>query len=348
MKMLPLYPAPNVTGNNSYNFVNEPVRDLNETKFDIRLDHNFSVSDTVFARFSYDQAFSAVPGGSNPPSFAEANPFGSSQGIINHGRNIALSETHIFSPTTVNQVSGGYNRIFDYITSQGNRSCQSQIFQIPGANLNCNSSNDCVAPFISCGLTSTQFDGGYWSLGDRGFAPFIGGTDVYSINDTLDLIRGKHDIKVGMGIRANQMNVQTEGFQDGYWIITGLWTNDAVADFLLGLPSLAIHDQTFGGTTTGRRWKIFRPFVQDDWRITRSLTLNLGFAWNLTTPTSEVDNRQTDFNPANWTVPDPRPKHGQVGGHSVRQKSSRAAHRAGLEAIRQGQHGDPRRIRHLS
>jgi Carboxypeptidase regulatory-like domain len=299
MKMLPLYPAPNVTGSNSYNFVNEPVRDLNETKFDIRLDHNFSVSDTVFARFSYDQAFSAVPGGSNPPSFAEANPFGSSQGIINHGRNIALSETHIFSPTTVNQVSGGYNRIFDYITSQGNRSCQSQIFQIPGANLNCNASNDCVAPFISCGLTSTQFDGGYWSLGDRGFAPFIGGTDVYSINDTLDLIRGKHDIKVGMGIRANQMNVQTEGFQDGYWIITGLWTNDAVADFLLGLPSLAIHDQTFGGTTTGRRWKIFRPFVQDDWRITRSLTLNLGFAWNFTTPTSEVDNRQTDFNPAN-------------------------------------------------
>jgi hypothetical protein len=291
-------PTPGLANNGSYNFVNEPIRELDETKFDIRLDHNFTVSDSVFARFSYDQAFSAVPGGANPPSFAEANPFGSTQGIINHGRNIALSETHIFSPTTVNQISGGYNRIFDYITSQGNRSCQSQIFQIPGANLNCNASNDCVAPYISCGLASTQFDGGYWSLGDRGFAPFIGGTNVYSINDTLDLIRGKHDIKVGMGIRANQMNTQTEGFQDGYWIITGLWTNDAVADFLLGLPSLAIHDQTFGGTTTGRRWKIFRPFVQDDWRITRTLTLNLGFAWNLTTPTSEADNRQTDFNPA--------------------------------------------------
>ena len=116
------------------------------------------------------------------------------------------------------------------------------------------------------------------------------------LNDTLDLIRGKHDIKVGMGVRTMGLNVgQTEGFQDGYWIITGLWTNDAVADFLLGLPSLAIHDQTFGGTTTGRRWKIFRPFVQDDWRITRSLTLNLGFAWNFTTPITEVANRQADF-----------------------------------------------------
>ena len=297
-QMINLFPLPNVTGNNSYNYVNEPVRALNETKFDVRLDHNFSLSDTMFARFSYDQAFSDVPGGANPPSFAEANPFGSTQGIINHGRNIALSETHIFSPTTVNQASVGYNRIFDYITSQGYRTCDSQILQIPGANLNCNASNQCVAPFISCGLTSTQFDGGYWSLGDRGFAPFIGGTNIFTFNDTLDLIRGKHDIKVGMGIRANQMNVQTEGFQDGYWIISGLWTNNPVSDFLMGLPSLAIHDQTFEGTTTGRRWKMFRPFVQDDWRLSRNLTLNLGFAWNLTTPISEEDNREANFNPA--------------------------------------------------
>jgi hypothetical protein len=301
-KMINLYPAPNAANVASfYNFVNEPVRSLEETKFDFRLDHSFSNSDSAFGRFSYDQATSVVPGGGGPGSFAEANPFGSNQGIINHGRNIALSETHVFSPTTVNQISGGYNRIFNYITSQGTGSCQSQIFQIPGANLNCNASNKCVAPFISCGLTSTQFSGGYWSLGDRGFSPFVGGTNVYSIGDTLDMIRGRHDIKVGGSIRANQMNVQTEGFQDGYWILSGLWTNDAEADFLLGLPSLAIHDQTFIGTTTGRRWKTFRPFVQDDWRVTNNLTLNLGLAWNLTTPISEAKNRQANFNPATGT-----------------------------------------------
>ncbi len=294
INLFPL-PTPGLANNGAYNFVNEPVRSLNETKFDIRLDHNISLSDTMSARFSYDQAFSAVPGGASLPSFAEANPFGSTQGIINHGRNVSISETHIFSPTTVNQANFGYNRIFDYITSQGTGSCDSQILQIPGANLNCNASNQCVAPFISCGLTSSQFDGNFWSLGDRGFAPFIGGTNVFAFNDTLDLIRGKHDIKVGMGIRANQLNVQTEGFQDGYWIFSGAWTDNPVSDFLLGLPSLAIHDQTFNGTTTGRRWKMFRPFVQDDWRLTRNLTLNLGFAWNLTTPISEVDNRQSNL-----------------------------------------------------
>jgi hypothetical protein len=49
----------------------------------------------------------------------------------------------------------------------------------------------------------------------------------------------------------------------------------------------AIHDQTYDGATTGRRWKIYRPFVEDDWRVTPSLTLNLGLAWDMTTPITE-------------------------------------------------------------
>ncbi len=295
-QMINLYPLPNTNNPNiGFNFVSAPVRKLDETKFDVRLDHNFSSKDNATARFSYDQASSYVPGGA--PGFAEAAPFASNQGILNHGRNITLSETHVFSPTTVNQVSGGYNRIFNYITSQGTGSCKAAQIGIPGGDLNCTGSGGtCVAGGTSCGLTSSLFDGGFWSLGDRGFSPFTGGTNVFSVSDSLDLIRGKHEIKVGGSIRANQMNVRTEGFQDGFWILTGFWSGNPEADFLLGLPSLAIHDQTFKGDTTGRRWKIFRPFIQDDWRITKNLTLNLGLAWNLTTPISEVANRQADFN----------------------------------------------------
>jgi hypothetical protein len=311
--LINLYPTPNADNPTSgYNFVSEPVRRLDETKFDIRLDHNLTASDTLFARFSYDQATSYVPGGGGPDSFAEANAFGSNQGIINHARQAAVGETHVFSPTTVNQATFGYNRIFDYITSQGTGSCASAKLDIPGANLGCSSlgaSATCAAGAYSCGLVSTLMEAGYWSLGDRGYTPFQGGTDIFSFSDSLDVIRGKHDIKVGFEVRANQMNVGAEAFQDGFWIpgvagnFSGFTSSTASiagnpeADVLMGILGLGEHDQTFNGPVTGRRWKIYRPFVQDDWRVTRDLTLNLGLAWDLTTPITEVDGRMANFVP---------------------------------------------------
>jgi hypothetical protein len=298
--MMQLYPTANsITGSTAGNFTNVPVRRLNEGEFDVRLDHNFSSKDSAFARFSYDQAVSFVPGGS--PGFAEANAFASTQNITNHGRNVAVSETHVFSDRTINQFTAGFNRIFNHILSFGNGSCEAANLGIQGADLNSKcpgapagvvsqSTKDC----ISCGLTSTQLSG-YWALGDRGFAPFQGGTNVFSISDSFDMIRAKHDIKIGMGIRAQQMNVETNAFQDGFLLEFGGYTGDASADLLLGQAGGAIHDQTFFGATTGRRWKLFRPFVQDDWRVTNNLTLNLGVAWAFVTPITEAANRQANF-----------------------------------------------------
>jgi len=301
-----LYPHPNA--NNAaagYNFTSAPVRRLDETKFDIRLDQNFSQADTAFARFSYDQATSFVPGGS--PGFAEANAFGSNQGIINHARNIGIGETHVFSPSTVNQFTVGYNRIFDYITSQGTGTCASAKLGIVGANLGCTSGNTCIPGAYSCGLVSTLMTAGFWSLGDRGYSPFQGGTNVYTADDSLDLTRGPHDIHVGIDLRANQMNVGTEAFQDGFWIpgaignFTGYASSSVnvpgnpEADYLLGLVGVSLHDQTFNGPVTGRRWKIFRPFVQDDWLVTKDLTLNLGLGWDLTSPITEAAGRMANY-----------------------------------------------------
>jgi hypothetical protein len=294
--LMNLYPAPNANNPTAgYNYVNVPVRSLDETKFDIRLDQNFSATDTAFARFSYDQAGSYVPGGA--PGFAEASAFGSNQGILNHARNVSIGETHIFTPTTVNQFTFGYNRIFDYITSTGTGTCEAAKLGIVNANLGCNSANECLKGAISCGLTSLLMTGGYWSVGDRGYSPFQGGTNIFTVNDTVDVIRGKHDVKFGFGWRANQMNTGTEAFQDGFWIPFGNYSNNPVADILMGYTSLAEHDQTFNGTVIGRRWKLFRPFVQDDWRVTKDLTLNLGLAWDLTSPITEAHGKLANYDP---------------------------------------------------
>jgi hypothetical protein len=317
--MINLYPAPNANNAGAgYNYVNEPVRELDETKFDIRLDQTFSGKDNAFGRFSYDQAFSYVPGGSNPPAFASANAFGTNQRIINHARNVAIGETHVFSPIIVNQATFGYNRIFDYISSQGTGTCASATIVpggIPNANLGCPDGSSKCLNFYSCGLVSTEFQGGgvgYWALGDRGYSPFQGGTNIFSFRDSLDLIHGKHNFHFGLDFRANQMNVGTEAFQDGFWIIsafgnfTGLSSanipGNTEADFLLGIPGVAIHDQTFNGPVSGRRWKIYRPFAEDNWRITPSLTLNLGLAWDMTTPITEARGRLANYIPSTETL----------------------------------------------
>ncbi len=313
-KIIPLYSSavPNTNPALGYNYVNEPVRKLNEGTFDIRLDHNFSNKDSAFARFSYDQATNFVPGGS--PTWSEANAFGSNQPINNHGRNAVVTETHVFSPNTINQATVGYSRIFNHILSYGTGTCEAAVVGIPGADLGggCDSvtgypaslnqsSKDC----ISCGMTSMDM-GSYFSVGDRGYAPYQGGTNVYSASDTLDLIRGKHDIRFGATFRAEEMNIRNNAFQDGFAVEVGLATGDDVADVLLGnMGVFAAHDQTFLGGTTGRRWKLVRPFVNDTWRVTPNLTATLGLAWALATPETEMENRQANYDIQNlmWYVP---------------------------------------------
>jgi len=315
--VIKLYPTPNAPTNAvGYNYVNTPVRALNEGTFDIRLDHNFSSKDSAFARFSYDQATNFVPGGS--PTWSEANAFGSNQHINNHGRNAVVTETHIFSPNLINQFTAGFSRIFNHILSYGTGTCEAANLNIPGADLGsaCDgitnypaSLNQSTKDCVSCGLTSFQMTG-YFSIGDRGYAPYQGGTNVYSLSDKLDLIRGKHNISFGVVFRANEMNVRNNAFQDGYIVNLGAATGDNMGDLLLGSTGIfAAHDQTFNGATSGRRWKLFRPFVEDDWRATSNLTLNLGFAWSLATPETEVENRQANFDVATlkWYVPSGSP-----------------------------------------
>lgn len=315
VRVAQLFPAPNANGA-GYNYVNQPDRKLNEATWDIRLDHNFSSKDSVFGRFSYDQATNYVPGGS--PTYAEANAFGSNQYINNHGRNAVVTETHVFSPNMINQAMFGYNRIFNHILSYATGTCLGAQIGILGSDLgsacdsytgypaSLNQSNkDC----ISCGMTSFQMSS-YFSLGDRGYAPYQGGTNVYSLSDNLELIRGKHEVRIGVVYRAEEMNVRNNAFQDGYVVESGTATGDDVADLLMGsMGVFAAHDQTFLGGTTGRRWKLIRPYVQDDWRVSNNLTLNLGLAWALATPETEIEHRMADYDikSLKWYVPSGSP-----------------------------------------
>jgi hypothetical protein len=297
VKILSYLPLPNVPGVLAADYVDVPRENYTDNKFDLRLDDVISATDRVFVRFSRDQASVYVPSGL--PGFgSQPGGYASNQTLDNHPRNIALSESHIFSGTKINQFTAGYNRAFDHITSIGDGTNWSDQLGIPNANL---------GTYFSSGFLNTQFNEGYWGLGDRGFSPIQDGTNVFHFSDDFEWVHGAHSLSMGMGVRLFQLNELGDAFPMGELSFDNLFTagfsggslnsatGNPIASFLLGIPAGGEHDNEFSGSVSGRRWKEFRPYFQDNWRMRPNLTVQLGLGWNYTTPTVEAQNRYSNF-----------------------------------------------------
>jgi hypothetical protein len=296
-KMLSYFPLPNVSGVLEGDYVDVPRRTLTDNEFDLRLDYSFSKSNSFFARFSRDQATLYSPDGL--PDFG-SQPYGfdSNQNLADRGRNLAISETHIFSSSKLNQATFGYNRIFDHIKSYGDGTNWSDQLGIPNANLGTD---------LSSGFLNTQFNDGYWGLGDRGFSPIQDGTNIFQFSDDFEWTHGAHSFSIGFGTRFMELNEMGNTFPMGELSFDNLFTaqltngsfnsatGNPIASFLLGIPAAGEHDNAFSGDVSGRRWKEFRPYFQDSWKLRPRLTVQLGLAYNFTTPISEVLNRYSNF-----------------------------------------------------
>ena len=294
--LLDLLPPPTFTDRLGGNYLANPVKTLNDYQGDIRVDHNFSNDDRLFARFSFEEADQYLPTGL--PDFGATGGFSSNQTFDTNARNIAVSQTHIFSNNVINQFTGGYNRIFNYITSFGYGSNKSQELGIPGANLGTDETSS---------LTRMTFQN-FVGIGDRGFSPFQGGTNVFHFTNTLTMVRGSHSLNMGGTFRAMQLNLLGDTALAGQFSFTRFFTagftpsgslnagtGDAIASLLLGLPASGGRNDQLNGSVKGRRWKEYRGFIDDTWRVNNSLTLTLGLAYMVTTPQTEVHDRFSNF-----------------------------------------------------
>jgi len=292
--LLDLLPNPNLPGVAS-NYLANPVKTLDDGQWDVRLDHTLTSKDQIFARFSWDNAFQYLPTGL--PDFGASGAFASNQSFTTHARNMAISESHIFSPTVVNQFTAGYNRVFNYITSFGTGSNLSEQLGIPGANL---------GSFETSSLTQVTITG-FAGVGDRQFSPFQGGTNVFHYTDTVNVSRGNHTFIFGGGFRAMQENTLGNNALAGAFTFNNLFTGElngtaintnsgnAVASLLLGLPASGSRNDQADGYLRGRRWKEYRLFAGDNWKVNNSLTLDLGLAYGVTTPISEAAGRYSNM-----------------------------------------------------
>lgn len=150
---------------------------------------------------------------------------------------------------------------------------------------------------LAAGLPSISvqgfFGGGVNALGDPQ-QPFVQRVNhVWQVANDVTWIAGPHSLKFGVDVRREAMNIAFINRPNGDLSFTGQLSGNAAADFLLGLPALA-RATTQQVTQDGYGW-LFAGYVQDDFRITPNLTLNLGVRYELPLPFIDKNDAITGF-----------------------------------------------------
>ena len=272
-----LIPAQNVAGA-ANNYVSSPVTINKRDAWDQRGDHEFSAADKLFARYSYYEFYGFTPGPFPAPLVGST----SFQQSINNqsGHQAALGETHVFSPALVNDFRAGYNRISnalkpfvkDFIDAQYGIG---YIPPLPGLT----------------GLPNITISG-YTNLGEAAFLPDAKGSDTFQLTDSLIWNKGKHFIKAGGEFRWVRSRFDIDGNARGTFAFTSAFTGNAFADYLLGDPNSGTLTSELNGDL---RYRYYGAYVNDDWKITPKLTVNLGIRYEYETPPFERHNLQSNF-----------------------------------------------------
>ena len=286
-----LFPTPNVSINGS-NFLAEPKQSTNQNNADIRIDHKISDKDSIFGRFSYEVQPSFIPSPFNNAldggSFQDGNQDDSY-------RSVAISETHAFSSSTVNELRLGYNRINAHrYQLNANQNVASQL-GFPGVPYGPNNG----------GLPNITIDDGTATIGSSGFLPSIEKQNAYVLGENITKVYGRHLLKFGTELRFIEFTIFQPAASRGTMDFASDLTDNAAAPttggeafatFMLGVPD--------GATITNQHNVDYHHgdyswFAQDDFKFSPKLTLNLGLRYELFTVIKAKDNQEANFDFAN-------------------------------------------------
>ncbi len=299
-KLLSMFPEPNVAGSTSSfgvsnNYLSNPVEPNDTNQFDLRIDHKISDSDSIFGRFSYSNNIDNPPGPIPPP--LDAASF-SSGNFLNRPRNLVITETHIFSPRIVNELRLGYSRNrSERLQFDANQNLSAQL-GIPGIPFSTN--NGGLPSFSVSGLNS---------FGSSEYQPTVESQEVYHIVDSVSIIRGRHTIKIGAEIKPRvNFSILQPPVPRGSFGFTGQFTNDpnnvsntglGTADFLLGVVQNA-QISSFINDVFQQPGQFY--YVQDDFKVSKKLTVNLGLRYEFVPHAMEKYNAEANFNIATNTL----------------------------------------------
>ncbi|MCC6589935.1 MAG: TonB-dependent receptor [Bryobacterales bacterium] len=286
-ELIKYYPLPNQAGTGAagtgFNYVTNLSNQPQLDNWSLRIDHSIGSNDRIFGRFL---AFTNGPYFQAGPAAAGFN--NGYFGFLD--RNFTFSWTHLFSPSVTNDFKFGtiYNNNF---RNTGNPDLDLSRL-IPG-----------LFPITpGAGGVPTMNIPGYTQLTENQGTTSGGSFKQYShnwINNTT-WVRGKHMFKGGMDLNFNKSydKMAIRPYPRGYFDFQGIYSRDALADFLLGYPTVAQRSTAFGGSTQPGA-SVYGLYFQDDWRLTPKLTLNLGVRYEVQTQYEDRDGNYANFDLAN-------------------------------------------------
>lgn len=287
-KLLALYPNPNVPGGNladATSFIPKNDWYTYTGRFDQNFGNknrlNFSIQGSR-QQFFYDFADRSV-----------VNYMGIAQGNWNSDL-YSFGDTHLFSPTIVNEVRFGFQKEGPAgYTATGN-SIDDRIKELGLQGLS-RPTNAGAIP-----VTGPDFN-------IPGFTPFLGwATNFnddynYHLSENLSLQRGRHNIQLGFEFRrtaTNRLSVGPNAWAS--YTFDGRFSGNGFGDFLLGLPGTI--NQTHIPPTIAARRRTFSFYSQTDWRVSPRLTLNLGARLDMITPETEDHGLYFNFDPKTGSI----------------------------------------------
>jgi hypothetical protein len=310
LNTLNLFPAANVGSNlqTSTTFVSSPTSSLDTPYYVGKVDRRLGDKDTINGHYvaswyTTHNAFDPISPYTSLPGYGTE--------ILQHGQNSGISWTHIFSPKLVNQFNSGYNgedgewRLADNTNANCTLGFPDVAASVPGAPRSpCGSSIMTGSPNISVS--------GFAGIGDNLQAPEIHPTYTVHISDhfawTPGFDGGKHQIKFGFDTRYYRYQILWGTVAPrGLWVfngntntILGAKTN-SLEQLLVGQPSYA--EDISNGNLEHFRQHTYAGYIQDDYHVLPSLTLNLGLRYDYNGPQFDPYNQLSipNLSPASAT-----------------------------------------------
>jgi len=279
-----MYPIPNVA-NPAQNFVSSPKMRRRIDQVTGRVDHRLGNNDQLFGRYTLN----------DDPRFDTFEPFSRVTDIPGYGASTenrmqvaGAGWTHILSPKFFNELRLGYNRF-------------------RGAILQENINKDVTTLLGIKNVSTVPYDfgwplfnmTGYSNIGEATNLPQNRRDNTYELKEILSYTTGSHAIKGGIELREFQNYILFDTTARGTFTFNASFTNNAIGDLLLGVPFTAQLNVPDGGLNASnviyQRFFSVGSFVQDDWKVSPKLTLNLGLRYGVNQPIKEKRNRISKF-----------------------------------------------------